>query len=359
MNYGAWLAQATGLTGPKLHYLYSRFSDAEEVYRAPREQILTLEGLNEEEKNSLLGYRQRVSVEESNLRLASMGIDFVCIEDANYPNRLKNIHNPPYGLFYRGKLPDETKRSVAIVGARGRSAYGEQVARKLSKTLAEHDVSIISGLAIGIDGDAHKGALEGGGRTYGVLAGGVETCYPASHRFLYDKILDQGGVLSEYAPGTEPLSFMFPMRNRIISGLADCVIVIEAREKSGSLITADFAMEQGRDVYALPGRISDPLSRGCNCLIKQGAGVICSIEDFLQEWNLMCDRAPIQMDFRKNLLEKEEALVYSLLDFCPMGIGTLMEKVPYDLIQLIDILERLEKKEMIRETIPNYFIKTL
>lgn len=359
MNYGAWLAQAAGLTGPKLHYLYSRFSAAEEVYRCPREQILALEGLDEEEKNSLLRYRQSVSVEESNLRLASLGIDFVCMEDAEYPGRLRNIHNPPYGLFYRGRLPDEKKRSVAIVGARGRTAYGEQVAWKLARALAEHDVSVISGLAIGIDGDAHKGALEGGGKTYGVLAGGVETCYPRANRYLYDKMMAQGGVLSEYAPGTEPLSFMFPMRNRIISGLSDCVIVIEAREKSGSLITADLAMEQGREVYALPGRISDPLSRGCNALIRQGAGVICSIDDFLAEWKLLCDREPVQMDFRKNLLEKEEALVYSLLDFRPVGLGRLMEQTPYGPAELMEIMQKLERKGFAEEKPPNYFVRTL
>lgn len=359
-RYGAWLAQAKEIPSQKLFYLYSRFSNAEEIYHCPKEQILALDGLTEQEKGFLINYRQKNTVEKCEELLQSLGIEFVCVEDENYPKKLHAIHNPPYGLFFKGSLPKEDKRAVAIVGARARSAYGEQLAQQLAKELSARDVEILSGLALGIDGDAHKGALLGNGNTYGILAGGVETCYPYSHRYLYEKILASGGgILSEFSPGTNPLPFMFPMRNRIISGLADCVIVVEAKEKSGSLITADFAMEQGKDVYALPGRVSDTLSSGCNRLIKQGAGIICSVADFLEEWGVMQDFAPVQLDFRKNLLEKEETLVYSLLDFRPVGIGSLIEQTSYEPAQLLEILKGLEHKGFAEEKFPNYFVRTI
>ncbi len=157
---------------------------------------------------------------------------------------------------------------------------------KLARALAQNRMDIISGMAMGIDADAHSGALEENGDTYAVLGCGVDVCYPKRNRYLYEKMQDRGGILSEYPPGTPPLPGYFPQRNRIIAGLADYVIVMEARKKSGSLITADYAMEQGKEVYALPGRVTDALSEGTNHLIQQGAGIFVSVEDFLQELQL-------------------------------------------------------------------------
>ena len=176
---------------------------------------------------------------------------------------------------------------------------------------------------------------------------------------IYNDIIQKGGIISELMPGTQPKACFFPMRNRIISGFSDAVIVVEAREKSGSLITADFAMEQGKDVFALPGRITDPLSAGTNRLIKQGAGVLYNIEDFLKEWDLFDASSALQMDFRKNVLEKDELLVYSLLDFCPVGIGTLCDKSSLPILTLFEILERLQQKGFVKEIIPNYFVQTV
>jgi len=220
-------------------------------------------------------------------------------------------------------------------------------------------MDIISGMAMGIDADAHSGALEENGDTYAVLGCGVDVCYPKRNRYLYEKMQDRGGILSEYPPGTPPLPGYFPQRNRIIAGLADYVIVMEARKKSGSLITADYAMEQGKEVYALPGRVTDALSEGTNHLIQQGAGIFVSVEDFLQELQLQPKNITTQIDFRKNLLEKDESLVYALLDFYPVGLGTLIEKSPYGLVEILPVLERLEQKGFIQETIPNYYIKTI
>jgi DNA processing protein len=168
-----------------------------------------------------------------------------------------------------------------------------------------------------------------------------------------------GGIISEYPPGTQPRATLFPARNRIISGLSDCVVVIEARVKSGSLITADFAMEQGRDVYALPGRITDPLSAGCNHLIKQGAGIIESIEDFMKELEILPSGFEASYDFLKNLLEKDESLVYSVTDFRPMGMGMILDKTGIPLDRLLEILNRLESLGMIKETFPNHYTRTI
>ena len=287
------------------------------------------------------------------------GAGFVSWEDDAYPGKLKTIAHAPYALYYVGKLPDEKRKRVAIVGARGRSAYGSQVAGKLAKCLAEANVDVISGMALGIDTDSHYGALDGKGDTYAVLGCGVDVCYPKSNQRLYEKIATCGGILSEYALHTPPLPRYFPQRNRIIAGLADYTVVIEARLKSGSLITADYAMEQGREVYALPGRITDELSQGCNSLIQQGAGVLHNIDDFLKTMELDSAFCMEQMDFKKNLLEKDESLVYSLFDFHPLGVGTMVERSPYTLSQLLDILERLENKGFIKENIPNYYIKNI
>ena len=363
MKYQFWLAHMKenvhGIGNAKIKYLYEKAETAEEIYGMSEKAYAQIEGITDEEIAYIIDSKRTWDLQREWEQFLETGIGFVTLESENYPKRLKNIPNAPYCLYYLGRLPDQDKQSVAIVGARGRSAYGSEVSRKLAQALAQNGIQVISGMAKGIDTDGHMGALEGNGDTYAVLGCGVDICYPKSNRYLYERLIKKGGILSEYAPGTPPNASRFPPRNRIISGLSDQVVVVEARKKSGSLITADFALEQGRDVYALPGRITDPLSEGCNTLIKQGAGIITGINEFISDITISNENCCKQIDFRQILLEKDESLVYSLLDFCPMGIGTLMEKVPYDLIQLIDILGRLEKKEMIRETIPNYFIKTL
>ncbi|HAV27204.1 MAG TPA: DNA-protecting protein DprA, partial [Lachnospiraceae bacterium] len=184
-----------------------------------------------------------------------------------YPARFEGLSNMPEELYVMGSLPDENAPAVAIVGARMCSRYGHNTAFTFGKKLAEHGVSVISGMALGIDGAAQEGALSGGGKTYAVLGCGVDVCYPRSNKMLYDRIPERGGILSEFPPGTQPLPYNFPLRNRLISALADVVIVVEARKKSGSLITVDYALEQGRSVYAVPGRVGDALSDGCNYLI--------------------------------------------------------------------------------------------
>lgn len=227
-------------------------------------------------------------------KLALAGITFCCFLEEDFPEHLRTIPDPPFGLYFMGKKPlfgeksaerkeqCRTEPSAAIIGARLASGYGREQARRFSRRLASRGITIISGMARGIDGIAQKAALDVGGKSYAVLGCGVDICYPEENRELYDRLLQEGGIFSEYPPGTYPEARLFPQRNRIISGLSDVVLVIEARRRSGTLITVDMALEQGREVYALPGRVSDSLSDGCNRLIRQGAGAATCPEDILE-----------------------------------------------------------------------------
>ena len=206
----------------------------------------------------------------------------VRMNGSGYPERLKELPFMPKVLYYRGELPDDGP-AAAIVGARRCTPYGRHQAAYFAQVLAANGVRIISGMALGIDEAAQRAALEAGGLSFAVLGSGADICYPPSNRDLYDKLLKQGGILSEFEPGEKPLPWHFPVRNRVISGLSDVVIVIEARPDSGSLITADLALEQGRSVYALPGRVTDAYSEGCNALIAQGASAALSPQMILDE----------------------------------------------------------------------------
>lgn len=359
MKYAYWLHNVPGLGNGKIQQLYEEANCAEEIYYLPLQQLRKVQGITEEDIKSIQKSQKKWDVDKKWFQLMEQGIGFVSKEQSEFPEKVRHIHNAPYALYYVGRLPDENRKTVAIVGARTRSAYGNQVASELAKALAQNGIQVVSGLARGIDRDAHQGAIEGGGDTYAVLGCGVNICYPSENRYLYNKMVESGGIISEYPPGTQPASGRFPARNRIIAGLSQCVVVVEAKEKSGSLITADFAMEQGRDVYAVPGRISDSLSQGCNRLIKQGAGALISIEDFLSDLDVLTEINYTQMDFRKNLLEKDESLVYSLTDFRPIGVATLVEKTGISISRLIEILEKLESLGLIKETFTNYYIRTL
>ncbi len=205
-------------------------------------------------------------------------------EEPEYPLRLKETGSPPKRIYCIGGLPDDDRPSVAIIGARNCSGYGRQMAREFAMEIAGAGIQVISGMATGIDGIAQNGALAAGGKSFAVLGGGVDICYPKENSRLYEALLDNGGVISEHEPGTEPIARFFASRNRIISALSDAVLVIEARRRSGTLITVGFALDQGKDVYALPGRVNDSLSCGCNELIKDGAYPLINPYDFVREF---------------------------------------------------------------------------
>ena len=276
--YQYWFANLKGIGIVKTEALLTRFEHAKGVYEASERELLQVVQLREKEVKQILLSRQNWDLSMEWNKFKRRKIQFITKEMDSYPSRLRNIYRAPYALYVRGKLPTETGVTAAIVGARVCTEYGRKMAYELSERLAKAGVEVISGLANGIDTSGHSGALAAEGKTFAVLGCGVDICYPACNCEIYQKIWKTGGILSEYPPGVEPKAGLFPERNRIISGLSDLVVIMEAREKSGSLITADFAMEQGKDVYALPGRVTDTLSAGCNRLIRQGAGIILSVE---------------------------------------------------------------------------------
>jgi DNA processing protein len=220
--------------------------------------------------------------------LERRGLRWLARSDPRFPPLLRTIHDTPSGLFLRGSEPCEllARPAVAIVGARACSGYGTQVARMLGRELAAAGLNVVSGMARGVDGEAHRGALDAGGKTVAVLGCGIDRDYPAAHGELARRIAEAGLVVSEYAPGVEPAPWRFPARNRIIAGLAQATIVVEARERSGALITADFALEEGREVFACPGEITSSLSAGSNALLKLGATPLTSSDDVLELFGL-------------------------------------------------------------------------
>lgn len=292
--------------------------------------------------------------------------------EKEYPQQLRQIRNAPQRLYVRGRLPDKERPSVAIIGARKCSSYGCEMARWFARELASSGVQIISGMACGVDGIAQMAALEVGGDSFGVLGCGTDICYPGENKKLYELLLEKGGVLSEHPAGTPPIAAHFPSRNRIISALSDCVLVIEAKERSGTLITVDFALEQGRDVYALPGRITDGLSSGCNKLLWQGAGLALAPRDILEvlygKGKIVCmddgdyENKGGEKDFSYGetrsvphiILKKREMLVWEQLDERGMGLQELYEKIKLskagknmELTEVMDVLMELVMKEII------------
>ncbi len=282
-------------------------------------------------------------------------IQYIRQEKSGYPEKLKVYKGMPKGLYFLGRLPDKDRPSVAVVGARRSDSYGNETARTFAKELAAKGVQIISGMAWGIDGMAHEGALEAGGDTFAVLGCGVDICYPAGHRRLYERIMEKGGILSEQPPGMPPIAAHFPARNRIISGLSDLVLVVEAKEKSGSLITADFALDQGKDIFAVPGRVTDVRSKGCLNLIRQGAGVADSPQAVLDALGIFSGK---NKEPEKILLAKEENIVYSWIRLQPVSLEELVRKTQMPVQKVLRILVELELKGCIREIQKNDYIRT-
>ena len=310
-----------------------------------------------------------------------------CIEksDPEYPQIMKQYASMPAKLYVKGRLPDPKRRTVAVIGARMCSPYGRMQAFRYAKALSVAGVQIISGMALGIDSEGHKGALEGKMPTFAVLGSGVDVCYPKSNRKLYERILwENGGIISECPLGSGPVSWHFPARNRIISALSDAVLVVEAKENSGSLITAGFALEQGKMVYAIPGAVTDELSRGCHkliydgagkdvyalpgpvtsalsqgChrLIRQGAGILITPEELMDEWNL--NRMQIGQKNNKNekMLESPERMVYSCLDLRPKNPDYIVRKTGFSPAQVSNCLVELTLRGLIRESGRHYYVK--
>ena len=284
LKYWVWLTTLPGLTNRSKLLLLEHFPSPEDIYYAQPKDLPPVEGLSSSQA-ALLSDKSTDRAEDVLARCAKGDIFLLTMQDALYPDRLRNIYDPPVLLYGRGRMPlfDE-EAAVSVVGTRTCTPYGISAAEELGYQLAKEGAVVVSGLAKGIDGASHRGALRAGGFTAAVLGGGVDVVYPAENRRLYEDIAATGVLLSEYPPQTLPEAWHFPVRNRIISGLSVAAVVVEAPVKSGALITAENAMEQGRDVFAIPGPVDAPNSAGCHRLIREGAILATCAWDILGEY---------------------------------------------------------------------------
>lgn len=305
--------------------------------------------ITEKERERILHIRQ-LDFERLYERLSENGIGFVTAGEKEYPEQLRPLYDAPGWLYYKGTLPKEGEVRLAVVGARKCTPYGSETARGLAGAVAACGMEIVSGLAYGVDRAAHEGAMAAGGRTYAVLGCGADICYPAEHREVYKRILETGGgILSEYPPGTKPLPWLFPQRNRIIAGLSDGILVTEARRRSGSLITVSLGLEYGKNIYAVPGRVTDVVSEGCNDMIREGAKPVFSAEDILEDYKecLMKKRGgrgkkkEINYKNFKNILATEEKMVYASLRLRSKHIEELQEETKLSPDRLAEVLYAL------------------
>lgn len=283
-----------------------------------------------------------------------------CIDrdSPEYPEKLKNYEDMPEMLYVKGRLPSSGRPSAAIVGARMCSPYGRIQAFRYAKELSQAGVQIISGLAWGIDSEGHRGALEGGTPTFAVLGNGADICYPRSSRGLYQRIIrEQGGVFSEYPPGTQARKYFFPARNRIISALSDLVLVVEAREKSGSLITAQWALDQGKAVFALPGPVNEELSQGCHRLIYDGAGIALSPEILMRELGLNCKNKIKSKEKDELGLASNLKLVYSCLDLRPENLDYFIQKTGFSAGKTSGLLMQLQVLGLASEVGRQHYVR--
>lgn len=355
-DYNDWLCNIEGIGGRKLKCLRRELGSAQTVFFASKNRLEKISGITKKDVHNIVESRQKYNSGSQSHNMTFYGVNCVTFFSDEYPEQCRELYAPPKRLFYKGSLPVE-KRRIAIVGARDCSLYGKEMARRFAAGLASGGAAVISGMARGIDGWAHQGALEAGGTTYAVLGNSVEICYPREHERLYRSIVRQGGVISEYPPGTEARPGFFPMRNRIISALSDGVLVVEARAKSGSLITADQALEQGKEVFVIPGRVGDARSEGCNNLIKQGACLVTQPEEILELLGVTCsDQKENNRNFHI-VLETKEKMVYDSLSFEPKHLNVLTDDLKLEQTAVMRCLLSLLKNGMIQEIGNHYYIK--
>lgn len=289
IDYWVWFSSLSGLGSFKARKLLEAYNHPKFIYDLSESELKENPQLTEKNISELLNRERREKISKVNDLMLKNDIKAVTLFDCNYPELLKQIYDPPIVLYYKGSFR-LSEFSIAMVGSRKTTNYGAYTAKKLSYELAMRGVQIISGLARGIDSIAHEGCLDAGGKTVAVLGCGLDYIYPPENIYLYENILKSGGlILSEYPPGTPPLQHHFPARNRIISGLSSGVLVVEAAKRSGSLITAGFALEQGREVFAVPGNIDCAYSKGTNQLIRDGAKMVLGIEDILEEFDYQAE----------------------------------------------------------------------
>jgi DNA processing protein len=336
-----------GIGAARLRAMLDFFGDVQSVWNAPADALKNA-GLPISIIENLVKFRSNVCLDEVYERIQKQNIQVLIWDDDDYPVRLREISNSPPVLYVRGKLTDEDEWSVAIVGTRRISPYGRQVAERIASKLASSGLTVVSGLALGVDTVAHQSSLSAGGRSLAVLGSGVDRIYPSQNRALAEKLIERGALVSDYAPGTPPEANNFPPRNRIISGLSLATVVVEAGLKSGALITANFALEQGREVFAVPGNIFAPQSRGPNRLIQNGANPLLDPQQILEVLDLT--RVTEQREARVVLPSNAtEAQLFEILGHEPMHVDDMSTQTELPIDKVIATLAFMELKGMVRQ----------
>lgn len=336
-----------GIGAVRFGALLDAFGDAESAWKASEADLVEL-GLGAKVIETFVQVRRQINLDKIWEGIERQGIRVLTWMEAEYPRRLLEIDQPPPVLYLRGELSPEDHWAVAMVGTRRMTPYGRQATEEIARYLGSHGVTVVSGMARGVDGVAHQAALQANGRTLAVLGSGVDKIYPPEHRGLAEKIIQRGALVSDFPPGTEPDSQNFPPRNRIISGLSRAVVVIEAGDTSGALITARFAADQGRDVLALPGSIYGPQSRGTNRLIRDGAQILLHPEEILQL--LEMTQVVEQREARVLLPENPvEARLLSALSSEPVHIDEIQAKTALPVEQVSATLVMMELKGLVRQ----------
>ena len=377
-----WINNIKNVGRKTINNLFDYFGNLKELYYADSSQIEYFLNNNKTRivLNDFIESRNADTIIKSYDKLSDNNIRFIHRESIDYPERFRNIPDPPYGLYLKGKLPDQDKKAIAIIGARNSTHYGREMARLFANELSKYGIIIVSGLARGIDGRAHAGALEADKYTLGILGCGIDQVYPKENYELFIEMEKSGGILSESNIGIAPNVSLFPQRNRLISGISDGILVVEAREKSGTFITVDQGLEQGKEIFALPGRVLDSNSKGCNNLIKMGAHIVTDTYDILEV--LSCNNYEFndnnvkqnglnnidkshskrsKTDFTKrsmvtkNLLAPVEKIVYSVLSVEPKFIDDIISETKIAPQQVCMILNKLSVDGVVIEPFRNYF----
>jgi DNA processing protein len=339
--------------------LVDRFGSPEAVFAASESELRSVEGLTAKAIEKLLG-PEPVNLARDLDALEGTDISLLTLRDPEYPANLKQIHDPPIVLYVRGDVRESDRFFVGIVGSRRASIYGKSMTERIAKDLSNRGICVVSGGARGIDASAHNGALAAGGRTIAVLGCGIDVAYPSEHKQLFSQIAESGAVVSEFPPGTRPEAWRFPARNRIISGLSLGTLVVQAPTDSGALITAKFAAEQGRDVFALPGNVDDIRNEGSHALIRDGAVLVTSAEHVLEFLGVTgSEQTRPQLTFSFDSLTAEERLLVELLSLQPKHVDDIIQESNLPSPTVISTMTMLEMKGIVKRVPGNAYVRAL
>lgn len=355
-EYWLWLGTIPGIGNVTALKLLNAFGgDIRVLYEADKKTIAGRHIVSEKQLQSIIYSRNRDRICRAYAQMKEKGIQCLSIVDTHYPDMLKSLHDPPIVLYFLGSIPAPEEWMIALIGARQCSSYGRQVSRMLARGIAASGLPVVSGMARGSDSAAHWGALEEGGRTFAVLGCGVDVCYPRENIDLYTEIGRNGGILSEFPPGTKPEGYHFPRRNRLIAALAKGIVVTEAKQKSGTLTTVEHGLDLGKDIFAVPGRIDDALSEGCNQLIRAGAKLVMQPSDILEEFGILA------REYKKNniTLDNSEKVVYASICLVPRSVDEIAVLTGMDVQGIIHCLVRMELKGIIHRVGKNQYVLSI